>query len=132
MQWVGKISNMFEISPILPNSCSQLGSTHLETVLYCLSTCCCSHFLSCPILLPYFLEALAGLSYSSTRKSHSMKNQPVLSNQDLTWSLPIKMGSLFCRRVGFITAGQGGKASLWLLYGINVQSAKHLTQQKAI
>ena len=38
------------------------GSANLETVLCCLSTSCSRNFLSCPILLLSFLEALLGLS----------------------------------------------------------------------
>ena len=38
------------------------GAVHLETILFCLSMSCCSHFPSCPILLPSCQEALADLS----------------------------------------------------------------------
>ena len=43
------------------------GSTNLETVLLCLYTSCHRDFLSCPILLPPYLEAFASLSGFSTQ-----------------------------------------------------------------
>ena len=90
----------------------------METVFPCLSTSCCSHFQTCPILLLSCRETLARLTYTSTQH-HSMtscrttqavleRELPLISKQDLTWSLPIKSGSLQTSgcRVGCITAGQ--------------------------
>ena len=69
---------MFDMSPITPSLAPNHGSGHLGTILSSLSTSCHNHFLSCPFLLLFCLEALASLTYSSTPKSHSMTSPRTL------------------------------------------------------
>ena len=44
-----------------PTLDTNLGSAHLVCVVLSLSTACCSHLQSCPILVRYCLEALGSL-----------------------------------------------------------------------
>ena len=78
-------------------------SAHLETVLSWVSMACQLQFPSCPTLLTFCCGKLSVLSWLSTKIP-----PPDINITDLTWSLPIKSGSLpvFSRRVGNISAGQ--------------------------
>ena len=96
------------------------GSADLEIVLSCLFTSSRSHFPSTPIPLPSYLEALALaiVLYPDFAPQQAVEqyqpylkaNRCVTNNPHLTWSFPVKTGSLqVCgHRVGNISAGQAG------------------------
>ena len=112
---------MFDISLTLMTLDPDCGSTHLESVLSCQSMSCRRHYKACPILLLLVRKPLPACcsqvpGHHSTR-CHRAKPTvfewiAVCRKQlDLTWLLPIKMGSLqiFGCRVSFITAGKDVK-----------------------
>ena len=94
------------------------GSVYLVTILLYLSMACCKYFLFCPMLLPCCLEALSWpimVPYLDTTSKQAVSrhkqlylkgNRLAVNIHHLTWSLPIKTGSL--RRFGNISTGQAG------------------------
>ena len=98
---------MLDISPTLD---PDRGSAHLETLLSCMSMVCHSHFQTCPILLPFCWETLAGLLYLNTHQPHLMTGHrttpTVLERKPACHKQP---------RPDLVTIRQDGKSPcLWL------------------
>ena len=105
LYWISKISNMSDILPTLPDSVSRpwlcLPGNHLVVCLYGLSD-------TLPVLF-YTVTVLSGstcrpvmVQYLNTSSRQAVDtnglylkgNRPVINIPDLTWSLPVKTGSL--------------------------------------